>query len=101
MLSKENNEEEENGRYSCLKYSGEDIAQISEMTETTDEAQDVALKISKDEAQERLIWLANWFLSGVVSCELWKTEVISKINAPDKRRDFFAVPIPVILLSSA
>ena len=47
-------------------------------------------KISKDEAQERLIWLANWFLSGVVSCELWKTEVISKINAPDKRRDFFS-----------
>jgi hypothetical protein len=82
--------DKENDPYNCLKYSGEDIALIGEQTELTNEAEDVTFKVSTDEAQRRLIWLANWFLSGVVSCELWKTEVISKINTPkDERKSFF------------
>lgn len=85
------NAEKENGLYSCVKYSGEDIALIGVMEETANEAEDVTFRLTKEDAQERLIWLANWFLSGVVSCELWKTEVISKINAPpDTRRAFFS-----------
>ena len=65
MLST-SNAEKENGRCSCVKYSGEDIALIGVMEETTNEAEDVTFRLTKESAQERLIWLANWFLSGVV-----------------------------------
>jgi hypothetical protein len=90
-----NNAEKENDPYGCLEYSGEDIALLGEQTEKTNETEDVTFQLSNDEAQKRLIWLANWFLSGVISCELWKAEVIAKINAPkDTRRSFFSWTYP-------
>ena len=54
--------EKENDPYRCLKYLGEDIALIGEQVEKTNKAEDVTIQLSMDEAQKRLIWLANWLV---------------------------------------
>ena len=66
-----------------LDYTVEDILEIGE--EKDDE-----YKISVEEATKRLVWLACWFLKGIVGSDVWKKEVTSPTLHPHLgKKNFF------------
>ena len=69
-----------------LDYTKEQIQEIGEKKE----GGGGEYKASKEEAMERLVWLANWFLKGVVTVEVWRKEVTAPtLHQHVTRRNFF------------
>ena len=83
---KENNSD---SAQSCarLKYTGDDIAEIAERDKGGIAN---ALVLQRQDTRDRLVWLACWFLPGVLSAEVWKAEVTSKLDTASTRKNIFS-----------
>ena len=67
-----------------LEYTGEQIMELAQENRSGD--QDGFL-LDRDEHIKRYVWLASWFLQGVVSADTWKEEVIGRIRYQGRRRN--------------
>ena len=90
------NQDEENGQEKSsnakrkdvlpdLEYTGEQIMELGE--EDTSGGVGKEYKLTEEEHIKRYVWLASWFLQGVVSAETWKEEVIGTIRYKNRRNN--------------